>query len=203
MGPAAEARLQSLGIPGSRLVLDAVGDGASGAMATTTLHPVSYFGQRMWAETVQSLRVLLENYGWEPMVVKGADLVVHRARGIALIVTAGDGCTGKDTFNPQVRYDRGDAVRALVGGHLDTLFDTAAERPVWQVWFLLHYMSKDALRVELSLPAAIGRSGWVTTWAERIILPEQTFGDHESAAESDPDEAATTAVEVNVRRRAG
>ncbi len=63
-GAAAQARLQQLGLPGAEPLLDALGDGCAAASTTTTLHPVSYAGQRVWAETVAGVRYLLGEHGW-------------------------------------------------------------------------------------------------------------------------------------------
>lgn len=202
-GPHAEARAQQLGIAGGTAPLvAALRDGASGARATTAMHPRSYSGQRMWGEAVASLRRRLLP-GWEPEVYRGADLTLNRARGVAIIVIAGDSTSGREDYPfPQVRYDRGEAIQGIVNGGLDQLWGSPTPtRPLWEVWFLLHFLQQSTLSAELSRPSGIGRGGWVTGWPERIILPDTTFGGAKRRTEGADD--APPAVEVDVQRRTG
>lgn len=206
-GIGAEVRLRQLGIPGSPVLVDAVRDGASGYRATTTDHPLGYGGHRMWGETVNSIRHGLRSRGWERQVIDGVDLTVSRSTGVGIIVAAGDGSTGDDRFRPHFRYDHPGVISQIVAGGLDTLFDCPAERPTWEVWFLLHHVSAASVRAELSRPTGIGHAGRVTGWLERILLPEQPFvgpGTGSRIASSDQGGGGTPAsVDVPVRRRAG
>lgn len=196
-GPAAELRAQQLGLPGTAPLTAALDDGASAARATTEWHPIAYRGQRMWGEAVYSLREGLLAHGWEAETLLGVDLVIERRRGIAIIVTAGDGSSGTH-YIPQVRYERREVIQRLVNGEIDSLFDSVRTRPEWEIWFLLHFLTGQTLRGELSRPSEVNNTGWVTSWAERIILPEQTLGgDSSRLAISSPPE-----IEVDVRRRA-
>lgn len=160
-GAAADARVQQLGIPQTSLLAEALRDGASGARATTSAHPRAYPGQRMWGESTASLRIGLASSGWMTENFCGVDLTTDPRSGVALIVTAGDAATGDERYDPQVRYERRDVIQGLVNGHLDTLW-SAAERPQWEVWFLLHRLTNQSLRAELSRPLAIGGGGWVS-----------------------------------------
>lgn len=206
VGIAAEVRLRQLGVPGSVPLVDALRDGASGYRATTPLHPVGYGGHRMWGETVHSTRRGLMPHGWQPETISGVDLTVHRSLGIAIVVVAGDAVAGDDRFLPQFRYDHPRVLRQIVGGYLDNLFDSPPERPVWEVWFLLHHISTASVKAELSRPEQIGAGGWVTGWLERILLPEQTFsgsGTRAGTGTGGVSSTAPAAVDVRVRRRAG
>jgi hypothetical protein len=197
-GAGAQARLQQLGLPGAEPLLDALGDGCAAASTTTTLHPVSYAGQRVWAETVAGVRYLLGDHGWQDVHIKGVDLTVHYGTGVAIIVTSGDSATGLEAHTPQVKYERGDVVRILVNGELDTLFTGARETP-WVVYFFLHHVEAERCRSELSRPNHIGPGGRVSSWAERVLLPEITFDGTGAGAprvEEDPE------IEFDVRRRA-
>ena len=167
----AEARLRALHIPGAHALIQAVGHGAQAARSTTPFHPRAYRGQRMWAETHAALGNLLHGDGWAPANFLGADLVQHERDGIAIIVTAGDPATGQENYVPQVRYERQEVITGLVNGYADTIFRTSdSERPEWTIWFLLHYLSGKAIQAELSRPESI-HGGWVSTWAERVLLP--------------------------------
>jgi hypothetical protein len=200
-GPRAEARAQQLGIAGGTdPLVAALRDGASGARATTPMHPLPYKGQRMWGETVASLGTRLLPV-WSHEVYRGVDLVLNRFRGVAIIVTAGDSATGKENYFPQVRFDRGEAVQGIANGELDQLWGSTPTRPEWDVWFLLHFLQGNSLTGELSRPSRIGPGGWVTGWSERIILPDTTFGGAKPRSRQGDD--APPAVEVDVQRRTG
>lgn len=204
-GPSAEARAQQLGIPGGTAPLvAALRDGASAAKATTDWHPAPYKGQRMWAEAVARLAsTLVKKPGtdWQNEAYHGVDLVANRRQCVAIIVTAGDSATGKEHYRPQVRFDRGDAVQGIVGGHLDQLWGPTPTSPKWEVWFLLHFLAADQLTGELSRPAGIGPGGYVTEWVQRIILPDTTFGGAKPGSRREDD--APPAVDVEVQRRTG
>jgi hypothetical protein len=168
-GEAAESRLQELGVPGSEVLVDAIGYGAAAARSVTAKHPVSYRGLRLWAEATAYLRFELK-HPWQPETILGVDLVVEQQRGIGIIVTKGDGATGNRSYAPQVVYERGEVIQRLINGSLDTLF-TVGERPRWEVWFLLHHLARESCPAELSRPLSIDPRGWVTGWHERILLP--------------------------------
>ena len=174
-------------------------DGAAGARGTNELHPRSYPGQRMWAESVASLRLETMPHGWVPEEYLGVDLVVQRTLGIAFIVTAGDGATGDDRYVPQVRYERRDVIRGLVNGALDHLFGRA-EAQRWRVWFVLHYLAAGGLRAELAEPRWVDRGGWVSGWKERILIPDAVFGSPTRRTTSGDNPPV---VDVSVERRAG
>lgn len=205
-GADAEVRLRQLGVPGNPVLVDAVRDGASGYRNTTPLHPVGYGGQRMWGETVNSVRRGLIPRGWEPETTSGVDLTVNRVLGVSIIVVAGDGSTGREAMPPQFRYDHPRVLRQILDGHLDTLLDQPAQRPLWEVWFLLHHVAQISVNAELSRPTGIGPSGWVSGWFERILLPDQSFtgqGTRSSSGTGSGAGNSPAAVDVPVRRRAG
>lgn len=200
MGIAAEVRLQQLGIPdGSNPVTAALSDGGAGARATTRYHPRSYGGQRMWGETVASLRIYLEAHGWETDFFLGVDITLNRRLGLALIVTAGSAAVGDPANQPQVRYERKDVIRGLVNGSVDTLW-SAQERPEWEPWFVLHHLTGNELRAEVARPTGIDRGGWVGSWTERIILPSTAFGTPGGGGRPI---AAPPEVDIDVQRRVG
>lgn len=154
----------------------------------------------MWGETTATLRFNLEGCGFEALTFIGADLTLHRARGLALIVTAGCGATGELSYVPQVRYERREVITGLVNGSVDTLWE-AGERPEWAVWFVLHHLSGSELRGEVSMPNAISPAGLVSSWAERILLPTTTFGGSDGRRRTDDD--GPDSIQVDVKRRAG
>jgi hypothetical protein len=192
----ADERLRILHIPGTPSLLQAVSHGAQAARSTSAFHPRAYRGQRMWAETHAALGNLLHGDGWEPANFLGADLVLHNRSGLAIIVTAGDTATGNEHFTPQVRYERQEVITGLVNGHADTIFRASeGERPEWTIWFLLHHLGGKAIQAELSRPQSI-HGGWVSTWAERILLP--TIGD---PRQDRPKPRRAAEIDVPVGRR--
>lgn len=151
----------------------------------------------MWGEAVASLRYHLKP-GWKADAMKGVDLVVDSTRGIAIIVTAGSAATGCKDYALQVRHDRGDVIQALVSGTRDTLLGPT-ERPVWQVWFLVHFLDVSEVRGELAQPQHIADSGFVYTWTERIILPNTEFGD--PTQRGGRDRTGPPPVDITINRR--
>lgn len=198
-GEPAEARLSELGLDGTKPLVEAVLYGAAAARNTTDLHPAGYRGIRMWAEATEYLRHELRP-SWEPLTDGGVDLVVNRERGVAISVTKGDAATASRTMQPQVHYDRGEAVQRLVNGSYDTLF-ARGRRPEWEMWFLLHFLQPETCAAELSRPSGIGVDGAVTGWAERILLPTEDGGVGVRTP-ADAPQRPVPEVEVPIERRA-
>lgn len=190
----AHLRLVELGLAMEPLT-ESISDGASAFRSVTPFHPVSYAGQRMWAETTASLGRALGPHGWEPESLNNVAMVVHRKFGRAIIVTAGSHGVGNERYSPQVRYEREEVIQRLVNGELDSLF--SPERPPkWEVWFLLHDVSIHRHDAELARPQGISGSGLVTTWIERILLPTTSDGEIVGPTNVTPPEIA-----INVQRR--
>lgn len=174
-GEPAEARLAELGLPGSQVLVEAVRYGAAAARNTVELHPTAYRGYRMWAETTYYLRAELPT-PWEPATDHGVELVLSRPHGVGIVVTKGNVATADPGTEPQVHYERGEAIQRLVNGWMDTLFDLGP-RPRWQAWFLLHrLLPESSCAAELSRPIAVDGRGVVAGWAERILLPTEEPG---------------------------
>jgi hypothetical protein len=201
-GEEAEARLQGLGLPGAAVLSGAIAHGVAAARTVTAMHPSSYRSLRLWAEATMYLRWHLPS-PWEPEVESGVDLVVERERGVGIVVTKGDGAVGDPRFEPQVLYERGEAIQRLVNGSLDTLF-TIGQPPRWEVWFLLHHLDGDDCTAELARPLAISERGWVAGWHSRLLLPAVgavgAIGPAEPAADTAADRPVPE-VDVPVARR--
>ena len=201
VGVEAETRLIQLGFEVPSVLRNSIQEGASARRSTTLMHPLTYGGYRMWAESTASLAHACREWGFEHQVFRGVDLVASSSSGRAIILTAGDSATADPLNFPQVRYRRRSVITRLVNGELDNLF-SADKRPEWEVWFLLHHFSRHDLEVpaELSRPAEITQSGLVAAWIERVVIP--------SAGEPGPRKAATipapaAAPDALVERRAG
>lgn len=201
----AQARLMQLGFERPQDVREALQDGRAAARsAMTPYHPASYAGMRMWGETTASLAHLAGDYGWEHETFYGVDLVAHHAHGVAVIVTSGDGATGDEKYQPQVRYERREVITRLVNAESPTLWDVQRQTLAWDVWFLLHCIERDGVGVpaELSRPAEVNNDGFVTRFAERVLIPSFDPGDPGRGTEGTGDATPNTPV-VNIQRRAG
>lgn len=194
------AELEKLGFSPAAMVREALQDGASASRSVTTpVHPVTYAGTRMWAETTASLALLGRHSGWEPESFRGVDLVVNHRTAQAVIVTAGSGATGDPRHVPQVRYERQDVITGVVNGSIETFWDSQRGREEWRFWFLLHNLmtSDPVVPAELSMPTHVRPDGMVSTWTRRIIIP--THEDIDGRREHEEPVTPT----VRVRRRSG
>lgn len=200
-GSVATAELAQLGLPG-HIVRQAVEHGAGTARASASLgYPRIYSGLRMWAESGNALVELGYEHGWEREHFGGVEPLVNRTIGCVIIVTAGDGATGEEHYQPQVRYDRPDLVQNIVRGGLNNLLTPT--RDDWQVWFLLHNLNVQErvagpVQAELSQPEDLD-DGYVTGWITRILIAGTDGG--EGVATRKPDAEPSEPV-VTIRRRA-
>lgn len=155
----------------------------------------------MWGEAVASLGSrLTRGHGWERRVLLGVELVTEPDRGTALVVVAGDAATGSPSYIPQVRYERREVTQGLVNGYFDPLWESETRRE-WEIWFLLHHLGVATLTGELSRPIGLTRSGLVTTWAERVLLPNTMFGGRDPQWRRG--DGTPPQVDVSVHRRVG
>lgn len=176
-GARAEARLQSLGVPSSSTVLDALAIGSSAFRSCNQHHPRSYPGTRMWAETFEAMAFSLIPLGWTLERVLNVEMLVNPQASDSIIVTAGDlACGHRDVF-PQVKYERGEVISGMINGPTPSFFNvSAAMPPRTRVWFLLHRVRTVMVDAELSSPRGIDAAGLVTGWSERILLPSSPSG---------------------------
>lgn len=207
-GALAEAQLERLGLPGG-IVRDAVEHGAGAARSVSTSeYPKNHAGVRMWAETGAAIVSQAYEFGWERERCGGVEPLVNRMLGVAILVTAGDGCTGEDRYNPHARYERPDLVRGIVRGGLNTLLSPAREDD-WEIYFLLHHLDhqrdleRGYVAAELSAPLDITDDGRVTEWHTRIMIPAGTPDDGEPARVTAPSPVTEPpSPAVTIRRRA-
>ena len=178
VGDEAVARLQHRGFGTGAEVAESLAVGASAYRAAhSPNYPISYAGGRMWGETIGHLLPGLAPLGWEAADVSGLRFAHLPSKGLALLVVAGNPATGSVRYVPQARYPRGDVSTQLVNENQGVLFGERIDgHPVWDVWFLLHNVSSVGVSAEVSWPAGVSRSGYVTSWHERIVLPFIGFG---------------------------
>lgn len=210
VGPSADRRLAELGLRAEQL-RDAVARGDEMRRRCSPLHPKTFPGQVMWAETVQALRqqVIPGRGDWAPDSSNNYETVFSSELHVAVAVVGGDANTGVQGFqDPALRRKRGPVTRRRVQRNLAA----QATLPLaeWQVeglpeaergstWFLLVHARNERLYQELSLPIIMGEDSKITRWAERILLEPL---DREGAVTPVPDfDDVDEVPSVNVSRR--
>lgn len=175
------------------------------------LHPRTYPGQVMWAETVAELRrQLIPSSGdWACGSINNYETVFSSRSEIAIAVVGGDSYTGVRGFeDPSVQRKRGPVTRKRVQRNLvaqatlpflgPDIKDLADEERA-STWFLLVHARSGRLYQELSLPVSMDEDSRVTRWAERILLEPL---DRDGAVTPVPDfDDSVEVPSVNVTRR--
>ncbi len=170
----------------------------------TAHHPRTFFGSVMWGETVASLRDQLRPLGWEPTDKGNYELTSHPQHGLAIAVAAGDGATGLEHATPSNKCPKGaNTVEAIKTNRQMDMFaellpKNLAESKGMETWVLLHHLSENELRLELSCPSEIGEDGKIKGWNERIILSPIPLGDDPL----EPEVPQSEDIDIPVRRRA-
>ena len=172
-------RLAELGLT-AEIVERVVRRADAEASTCTMLDPPIMEGLMRWGRTTRYLREELIPAGWRFDNPSNLARTIHPSSEFAIVATTGDELTGLAGLLPTTRYAKGYAtVRAvetneqlaLDFGDFDLGRDDGfAETGDVLTWFMLFHTGEDGFRVEVSLPDAIV-DGWITSWAERIILP--------------------------------
>ena len=170
-------------------------------------------GLTRWGRTTRFLREELIPAGWDYDNPRNLARTVHPDGHVAIVATSGDAMTGLPDHSTTTKYPKGfatvEAVQvndqlALDLGDFDPApdEDRSADPAGAQTWYLLYHVGEEEFRVELSLPDAI-ENGWITRWAERIILPALPRDDDSLAGKAelgdDQDLYGDIVVEVNRR----
>lgn len=184
IGAAADRRLDGLtGVRGSRkeIFVPTLRAASHGFGVPGRLAPPSAAGLRAWADGTEELRVRLEPFdGSVPAdsALDAAGVVLLADGTTAIALVSGDEATGLSTYSPQVRYPRGATANGYIQG---SMLEGYPHPDQLRWWYLLHRVSRDGWRAELSLPGGIGKGGWVTTWRERIQIVSDAPDDGQSA----------------------
>lgn len=182
------------------------------AASCTSHNPVTLPGTMAWGFTIGALRDGLVNDGWSVGRHHGLETVIHPSRSHGILVTSANSHAGDPGGQLRTRYRKGDAT-ALVVSHnaqmtLGALASSQADAAMLgepdgqpgQTWLLLHCLDPmaEVIRSELSLPDFI-EHGWITGWAERIMLDPVNFStDVEMGNHDDGDDD----IDISVVRRA-
>ncbi|MDQ3818774.1 MAG: hypothetical protein M3362_14000 [Acidobacteriota bacterium] len=185
-------------------VRDAILIGELARDGCTANDPPSTPGYYAWSNTVRALRERLIPKGWERNDEFQLSTVVSPDGLTAIAVVTGDDGTGKADADPKTKYPKGPATGAAVNrNRFLPLFEerkpqaeevSAKKRATWM---LLRKRVRDAVLVELSLPASMTDEGQVEGWLTRIILDPITI---EPVIEVEED-TSEQSIDVPVRRR--
>jgi len=155
------------------------------ARAVSPLAPRSFRGQTRNAAAVVGLRELLLARGWEANDDQNVARVIHRERGVAIVVVTGNAATGRPVApggrGPSNRWPRGPLTREAVddNGQLALFEMTGVEpesaEPLVHTWFLLLHADSTEVRAELSRPDHF-TNNFVDHWDRRIVLPPLATG---------------------------
>ncbi len=184
-GHGAQRRLADMGLKVDYLEA-AVRHGHDRASRCLPVHPKTYQGQVMWAETVGELRTQLFdlNQQWKAGQTNNYETAYHSERAVAIAVVGGDSNTGVAGFNPpKTARKRGPItakrvirnVRGQLPLNLPEFQDPPEDDELCATWFFLLSARKEVMHSELSLPVSLGADSRIDRWAERILLPPVTL----------------------------
>ena len=205
----AVSRLTELGLTVS-MVERVVRRADAEASICTEFDPPIIAGLTRWGRATRFLREELVPLGWTYDNPRLLARTIHPRGEFAIVVATGDQQTGvADGIPPTTKHRKGDAtVEAVeINGQLAFDFGSSWEPgPVDDgllTWFLLFYVDEHEFRAELSLPNEI-QDGWITGWAERIILPPfpravEPLFDYPGGADGSDDADGSVVVEVSRR----
>jgi hypothetical protein len=178
---AAMARLAAMGLRVAYFDA-AVRKGHDRSSQVSRVHPRTYKGQVMWAETVAELRtqLLAQNQGWDIGHTDNYETSFHIERGIAIAVVGGDINCGERTFSaPKAARKRGPVTAKRIRKNLlgQQVFDLPEFKDpphndeLCDTWFLMLNARDSRMYVELSLATSLGPDSKFGLWKERIIMP--------------------------------
>lgn len=206
----AEQRLHELGLRANRL-RGALGYGYGYAASCTSHNPLTLPGTMAWGFTIGALRDDLVSDGWTVGRHRNLETVIHPSASHGVLVTSANSHAGNPGGELRTRYRKGDATALAVSQNAqmslgliatdqaDVALLSEVEAQAGQTWLLLHRLDPmaEVIRAELSLPDYI-EHGWITGWAERIMLEPIDFSTDVDMATDDGDDD----IDIAVVRRA-
>jgi len=209
----ADRRLGELGMQESEL-RDALLHGYGYAATCTSHNPRTLPGTMAWGFTIGALRDMLVNRGWGIGRFNNFETVIHPSRLHALAVTSGNAQAGDRTARPRTRYRKGETMALAVNGNTQMSFAALSRHDAFvpdesdprtmHTWLLLHYHDRqiEQIRAELSLPNHMD-NGWISGWAERIILGSMDFATGVAIMPGDDEDndGGVDHIEIDVTRR--
>jgi hypothetical protein len=181
----APARLAELGLTVDAVQASIRAGDAERSKASGVFYPRNYPGIAMWAGTLAQLRreqVKLQQ-NWRIGQTGNYETVYSAERNLAFAVVGGDKYTGVNgNRHPKLTRRRGPMTKRRIDRNrrieqlafdLDLAFGQPGQSPDedCQTWFVVVCATDDGVRVEVSLPRAVGEDGLVSEWVERVLLP--------------------------------
>lgn len=170
---AAAGRLAALGLTAADFEFVLAGAEAE-ARTWTALAPPVIAGMARWGKTNELLRVRLLPRGWTHDDPRNMPRTISPAGDFAIVAATGDGATGRPDATARNLYARGIETVRAIGSRSQLAFDFGLDlgrAGDLAIWLLLYHPAGDEIRAELSRPEDITPAGYVTGWAERIMLP--------------------------------
>jgi hypothetical protein len=203
----AERRLHELGLVAAELH-DALLNGYGYAASCTSHNPLTLPGTMAWGFSISALRDILVVRAWKVGRFNNFETVVHPTRSHAVAVTSGNARAGDRFAMPRTRYRKGEAMQLAVSGNTQMSLASLSDDPAFvpdeadprrmHTWLLLHYYDRltETIRAELSLPDYM-ENGWITGWAERILLDPIDFSTDVDLGIDDGDDD----IDIDITRR--
>lgn len=157
-----------------------------------------------WNAAVRTLRELLSPKGWMCINIKNSPRIINLKKDVEIMVATGDEATGNPYAMPKTKSRKGVTTRASVNNNemqislfseetIPHMIPAASMgqlgKPTWALLIYIHIDQSDnqqhSIRAELSLPVGMDNLGHITTWSERIILPEIPIGWDDSNEETE------------------
>ena len=179
-GSDASRRLNAMGLR-AEFFERALVDGHDKASRVSKVHPRTFPGQVMWAETVASLRTQLLDLGtgWSVGYTGNCETCYNLSYRVAIAVVGGDSSTGEQAFRPpKAARKRGPAIgeRVKRNPYVQDMLDLPEFREMnddeqCTMWFLMANARDGRMYHELALPTSLGGDNRVGVYGERIIMP--------------------------------
>jgi hypothetical protein len=204
-GPSAELRLEELGLS-IAVVKEALLTGHGDGRQYGPPYPRFVAGSVAWSGIGVRLIDLLAAKGWEGKEVQGQLRIWSTDLGVTIIPQRGDdnvGIADPDVV-PSQRNKKGPITKeAIERNYAASLFDGLEdeEQPTSEAWILLYAFGEESIRAELSWPDDFSQ-GRVTSWAERIIIPEIPFEGAGALNLDLPNDLPNTGIDFDIERRA-
>ena len=203
-GHDAENRLKELGLTFEDLTTSLSAGYLARSSCTNNDVPM-YPGITQFNHTVRMLRQRLIPRGWEKSDKGGYSRIISPCGKYAIAVSSGCDFTGKAEYAPSTRHPKGNCTEDIVKANCtqlnffsDNSQSDEEESNTKTTLILLYYDDENEIRGELSLPEAI-QGGYITGWAERIILPIQKIDDFSILKE--PDFGPEIEIEINKKEQ--
>lgn len=167
-------RLAALGLTAADFEFVLAGADAE-ARTWTALAPPVIAGMARWGRTNELLRVRLLPRGWTHDDPRNLPRTISPAGDFAIVAATGDGATGRPDVIARNLYARGIETVRAIGSRAQLAFDypglDLGPAGDLAIWLLLYHPAGEEIRAELSRPQDITPAGYITGWAERIMLP--------------------------------